>query len=99
MDKWYNQILSLVCRVTRVSPDEIFKSNREEIVDARYILLYKLSEYFTDIEMAKMCGVSRELTNKVRRSFEPKLKKFSFRCKYSEVCREFAEIESAMKLV
>lgn len=44
----YQIMMSTVCRHTGVGELDMIESNKEECVDARYILIYFLSKYLTD---------------------------------------------------
>lgn len=62
----YSNIKKQVCETTGISPSEIFSSNNEEVVDARYLLIHLLCDKFTDKEIANMTGISKSLANKIR---------------------------------
>lgn len=81
----YDQTLWLVCDYTELNVDDIYNSNREECVDARYILVGILTDYLTDEEIAKLSGLTRACCNKIRNGMATKLKRLSFRCLYSSV--------------
>lgn len=49
----YSNIKKQVCETTGISPSEIFSSNNEEVVDARYLLIHLLCDKFTDKEISK----------------------------------------------
>jgi hypothetical protein len=83
--EFYDEALELVLSVTRQKEEDIFCQNKESCVDARYILVGVLSNYFTDDEIVSFTGLSRSTANKIRNCYQPKMKKFSFRCKYHEV--------------
>ena len=74
-----------VCETTGISPSEIFSSNNEEVVDARYLLIHLLCDKFTDKEIANMTGISKSLANKIRNTIHVKKNKYSFRCKLKEI--------------
>lgn len=90
----YTVVCSQVCRSTGLTVGEIFTCNREDCVDARYVLVYLLSEYLTDTEIARLAPIGRTGANKIRNTFRYKARKFSVRCLVSEirpaVCRAVA---------
>ena len=75
----------LVCDYTELSEEDVLTSNREECVDARYILVGIMGEYLTDEEIAKLSGLTRECCNKIRNGMKVKFMRFSFRCLYQSV--------------
>ena len=81
----YSNIKKQVCETTGISPSEIFSSNNEEVVDARYLLIHLLCDKFTDKEISNMTGISKSLANKIRNTINVKNKKYSFRCKLKEI--------------
>lgn len=94
----YEQTRWLVCDYTEIEEHDILTSNREECVDARYIMIGVLSEYLTDDEIAKQSGLTRACCNKIRNGVRAKLGRFSFRCLYQSVLgaiKEWYESEFA----
>jgi hypothetical protein len=89
----YNTTVNVVCDVTNISLNEIFISNKEEIVDARYILVYLLCNKFTDKEISNMTGISKSLANKIRNTANLKNEKYSFRCKLKEIKEKLVRYE------
>lgn len=85
MKELYNTTLEVVCNVCEVNKIQIFNSNKEDIVDARYIFVYILSIKLTDIEISKMTGFSKSLVNKVRNTFNMRIKKYSLKYKFKKV--------------
>ena len=71
----FNEILSKVSEVTELQPEEILKSNKEECVDARYVVIAVLSEKLSDKQIAEVSGWSVQLVNKAKNHFAD-------RCKY-----------------
>ena len=70
----FNEILSKVSEVTELQPEEILKSNKEECVDARYVLIAVLSERLSDRQIAEVSGWSVQLVNKAKNSFASRSK-------------------------
>lgn len=87
----FDQTLWLVCDYTELNVDDMLGSNREECVDARYILVGVLADYFTDEEIAKLSGLTRACCNKIRNGMIAKLKRLSFRCLYNSVKENIKE--------
>lgn len=56
----YQIMMSTVCRHTGVGELDMIESNKEECVDARYILIYFLSKYLTDEDISKNTGLTRQ---------------------------------------
>lgn len=75
----------LVCDYTELSEEDVLTSNREECVDARYILIGVLAEYLTDEEIAKLSGLTRSCCNKIRNGMRMRLSRFSFHCFFHSV--------------
>lgn len=77
MDKreFYENILGKVCEMTELSCEKVCKSNLEECVDARYVVIAVLSEKLSDKQIAEVSGWSVQLVNKAKNSFHK-------RCQY-----------------
>ena len=77
MDKveLFNEVLGKVCEMTEISVEKVCKSNEEECVDARYVVISVLSEKLSDKQIAEVSGWSVQLVNKAKNGF-------SNRCKY-----------------
>lgn len=71
MDKveLYENILGKVCEMTELSVEKVCKSNLEECVDARYVVIAVLSEKLSDKQIAEVSGWSVQLVNKAKNSF------------------------------
>ena len=71
MDKaeLYENILGKVCEMTELSVGKVCKSNLEECVDARYVVIAVLSERLSDKQIAEVSGWSVQLVNKAKNSF------------------------------
>ena len=88
----FNEVLGKVCELTELSVEKVCKSNLEECVDARYILIKLLSDIgLTDIEIAEMSGFTRQCINFAKNHFNLRLKKWSVRTIYKELKTTFAE--------
>lgn len=81
----YEKIKRIVCDYAELLEADILNSNREECVNARYIMVGLLGEYLTDDEIAKLSGLTRACANKIRNGMRARLNRFSFRCLYNSV--------------
>jgi hypothetical protein len=75
----YQIMMSTVCRHTGVGELDMIENNKEECVDARYILIYFLSKYLTDEDISKNTGLTRQAVNYIRNHFENKMNKWSIK--------------------
>lgn len=73
--EFFDFILGKVCEMTEISLEKVCKSNLEECVDARYVVIAVLSERLSDKQIAEVSGWSVQLVNKAKNSF-------ASRCKY-----------------
>ena len=76
MDKrdFFDFILGKVCEMTELSVEKVCKSNLEECVDARYVVIAVLSEKLSDKQIAEVSDWSVQLVNKARNSFTARSK-------------------------
>ena len=70
----YENILGKVCEMTELSVEKVCKSNLEECVDARYVVIAVLSEKLSDKQIAEVSGWSVQLVNKAKNSFHNRCK-------------------------
>ena len=70
----YENILGKVCEITELSVEKVCKSNLEECVDARYVVIAVLSEKLSDKQIAEVSGWSVQLVNKAKNSFHNRCK-------------------------
>ena len=73
----FNEVLDNVCKGTELDTDSVKSSNREECVDARYLVIALLSEKLSDKQIAEVSGWSVQLVNKAKNSFHNRCK-----CRY-----------------
>lgn len=73
----FNDVLGKVCEMTELSVEKVCKSNLEECVDARYVIIAVLSERLSDRQIAEVSGWSVQLVNKAKNSFHNRCK-----CRY-----------------
>lgn len=67
--EYFDFILGKVCENTQLSCEKVCKSNLEECVDARYLVIAVLSEKLSDKQIAEVSGWSVQLVNKARNAF------------------------------
>ena len=71
---FFDFILGKVCEMTEISVEKVCKSNLEECVDARYVVIAVLSEKLSDKQIAEVSGWSVQLVNKAKNSFHNRCK-------------------------
>lgn len=87
----YNQALACVLKHTEIGFEVLMKSNREDVVDARCLLVCALSRYgLTDIEVAELMGVTRQCVSKLRTSLDLRKRKWSVRTNWQRICNDLA---------
>ena len=89
MDKveLFNEVLGKVCEMTELSKEKVCKSNLEECVDARYVVISVLSETLSDKQIAEVSGWSVQLVNKARNSFHKRCKyRYGLKEMYKKLC-------------
>lgn len=72
--EFFDGILGKVCNLTELSVGKVCKSNEEECVDARYLLIAVLSERMNDRQIAELGGWSVSFVNKARNNFQDRCK-------------------------
>lgn len=70
----FNEVLDNVCKGTELDTDSVKSSNREECVDARYLVIAILSEKLSDKQIAEVSGWSVQLVNKAKNNFHNRCK-------------------------
>lgn len=65
----FNEVLENVCRSLELDRESVMHSNKEECVDARYVVIAVLSERLSDRQIAEVSGWSVQLVNKARNAF------------------------------
>lgn len=73
----YQTINAMVRKHTGIEMPSLIFSNKEECVDARYILVYFLAQFLTDDEISRHTNLKRQSINHIRNNFECKLQKWS----------------------
>lgn len=85
--EFYDQVRAAVIDEADVDGASLFASNAERDVDARHVLVHCLCRYLTDGEIVRLTGMSRSGVNKIRNTFDTRLRKFTVRC----LCRTVEE--------
>lgn len=70
----FNEVLDNVCKDMELDADTVRHSNKEECVDARYLVIALLSERLSDRQIAEVSGWSYQLVNKARNAFKDRCK-------------------------
>ena len=92
--EYFDFILGKVCEMTELSVEKVCKSNLEECVDARYVVIAVLSEKLSDKQIAEVSGWSVQLVNKAKNSFHNRCKcRYGLKEMYKKLCI-FAEESS-----
>jgi hypothetical protein len=83
----FNEVLDNVCKGTELDTDSVKSSNREECVDARYLVIAVLSEKLSDKQIAEVSGWSVQLVNKAKNSFHNRCKcRYGLKDMYKKLC-------------
>lgn len=83
----FNEVLDNVCKGTELDTDSVKSSNREECVDARYLVIAILSEKLSDKQIAEVSGWSVQLVNKAKNSFHNRCKcRWGLKEMYKKLC-------------
>lgn len=83
----YENILGKVCEMTELSHEKVCKSNLEECVDARYVVIAVLSEKLSDKQIAEVSGWSVQLICKARNSFHNRCRfRYGLKDMYKKLC-------------
>ena len=83
----FNEVLGKVCELTELSEEKVYKSNMEECVDARYLLvkaLYKLG--FTDTEVSELIHHTRQSIGYLRNNYK-KSNKWILANNWKAICK------------
>lgn len=84
----FNEVLDNVCKGTELDTDSVKSSNREECVDARYLVIAILSEKLSDKQIAEVSGWSIQLVNKAKNSFH---KRCQYRWGLKEIYKKLSD--------
>jgi len=72
---FFDKVIEIVSNASGLEVGAILGCNKEECVDARYVLVAVLSEQLSDRQIARVSGLSVQLVNKAKNSFRE-------RCRY-----------------
>ena len=86
--EFYENVLGKVCEMTELSVEKVCKSNLEECVDARYVVIAVLSEKLSDKQIAEISGWSVQLVNKAKNSFH---KRCNYRWGLKEIYKKLSD--------
>ena len=70
----FNEVLENVCLNMDVEADSVKSSNKEECVDARYLVIALLSTKLSDRQIVEVSGWSQQLVSKVKGNFDKRCK-------------------------
>ena len=88
---FYGNLLDKVSDVTGVCRQQMFRSNTEDSVDARTILVHILSDKaVSDTEIATLTGLTRQCVNKLKNGFKYRRNKWSLSSNLQQICNELA---------
>lgn len=62
----YRKTSSIVKEYFEITETTLLKSNKEDAVDARYVLVGILCEKYNDSDISVVCGLSKSVVNKIR---------------------------------
>ena len=86
----YQIMMSTVWRHKGIGELEMIESNKEECVDARYLLIHFLSQFLTDEDISRNSGLTRQAVNYIRNHFEQKMNKWSIKSCMVDIRKEIA---------
>ena len=85
--EYFDGILGKVCEITGLSVGKVCKSNKEECVDARYVVIAVASERLSDKQIAQASGWSVQLVSKAKSSFHNRCKfRWGLKDMYKKLC-------------
>lgn len=82
---FFEKVIEIVSNASGLERSAILHCNREECVDARYVLVAVLSEQLSDRQIALASGLSVQLVNKAKNCFRERFKyRWGLRQMYDE---------------
>lgn len=81
---FFEKVIEIVSNVSGLEVGAILHCNREECVDARYVLVAVLAEQLSDRQISLASGLSVQLVNKAKNCFRD-------RCRYRWGLRQMYE--------
>lgn len=85
---FFDKVVEIVSNASGLERSAILHCNREECVDARYVLVAVLAECLSDRQIAKVSGLSVQLVNKAKNAFRDRCKyRWGLKQMYEEVLK------------
>lgn len=84
-EDFFQDVLKAVCRAFEMSEEEVLSGRKEEVVDARSVLISVLSDYLTDEQIGRLVGKNRRSVNYLKNGFRERKRKWYVRVAYEEV--------------
>ena len=85
---FFEKVIEIVSNASGLERSAILHCNREECVDARYVLVSVLSECLSDRQIALASGLSIQLVNKAKNCFRERCRyRWGLRQMYEEILR------------
>ena len=85
---FFEKVIEIVSNASGLERSAILHCNREECVDARYVLVAVLSEQLSDRQIALASGLSVQLVNKAKNCFRDRCRyRWGLRQMYEEILR------------
>ena len=91
-EELFNIVIDLVADTTGVSRECILTSKCEESTDARSIAVKVLSRYMTDVQIAKLMGITARGVNYIRGTFYNRSSKWFVSNNYNAVDKMLTDI-------
>ena len=76
--KDFNIVRDIIVSYFDIDKSELITSNKENVVDARYCLIYILCDKYKDFDIAKVLCVSKSVVNKIRNQINSNLRSYDF---------------------
>lgn len=76
--KDFDIVSDIVVSYFDIDKSELITSNKENVVDARYCLIYILCDKYKDFDIAKVACVSKSVVNKIRNQINSNLRSYDF---------------------
>ena len=76
--KDFNIVSDVIVSYFDIDKSELITSNKENVVDARYCLIYILCDKYKDFDIAKVLCVSKSVVNKIRNQINSNLRSYDF---------------------
>lgn len=75
IEEVYAAVITTACQVCNANKEELFRSDKEQNVNARGMAIVKLVEYsFTDLHISSLTGLSRQAVNKIKNHFPSRIR-------------------------